>query len=577
MLASQLLAPTLRGVPAEAETISHQLMLRAGLIRQVASGLYTYLPLGFRAIQKVENIIREEMDRAGGQELLLPIVQPAEIWQESGRWDVYGPEMFRLQDRHGRNFCLGPTHEELITALVRQEVNSYRQLPLRLYQMQNKYRDERRPRFGVMRGREFIMKDMYSFDRDEAGMRESYRILGEAYTRVFTRCGLNFRMVEADTGAIGGAVSHEFMALAASGEAEIVYCPRCDYAANVEKAACRPRPAGVSAAVPAAANTGSVAAETVPTPGARTIAEVAAYLALPASQLIKTLIYQADGRLVAVLVRGDRQVNEVKLQRQLGCLELELASDEAVEAALACPPGYVGPVGLPGLPVYADAEVPLMHRAAAGANREGYHYVNLAPGRDFSPEVVADLRTVEAGEPCPHCGRPLEQARGIEVGQIFQLGTKYSQALGASFTDADGGEKPVIMGCYGIGVSRTVAAIVEQCHDEKGIIWPASVAPLAVAVVPVSEKDGRQMEMARQVYGLLRARGMEALLDDREERPGVKFADADLLGFPYRVTVGRRTLEQGTVDVKERASGREEAVPVEGVPGYLAGVLDQGR
>lgn len=571
MLASQLLAPTLRGVPAEAEIISHQLMLRAGLIRQVASGIYTYLPLGFRALKKVENIIREEMDRAGGQELLLPIIQPAEIWQESGRWDVYGPEMFRLQDRHGRNFCLGPTHEELITVLVRQEVNSYRQLPLRLYQIQNKYRDERRPRFGVMRGREFIMKDMYSFDRDEAGMQESYRILAEAYTRIFTRCGLNFRMVEADTGAIGGAVSHEFMALAASGEAEIVYCPRCDYAANVEKAECQPQPAGVTAAP----STGPVAAEMVPTPGARTISEVAAYLALPETQLIKTLIYRAGDRLVAVLVRGDRQVNEVKLQRQLGCLNLELATDEAVEAALGCPPGYVGPVGLSGIPVYADAEVPLMRQAAAGANREGYHYVNLEPGRDFGIGVVADLRTVEPGEPCPNCGHPLEQARGIEVGQIFQLGTKYSQALGATYTDADGNEKPVIMGCYGIGVSRTVAAIVEQRHDEKGIIWPASVAPFAVVVVPVSERESRQVEVARQVYGQLCARGLEVLLDDREERPGVKFADADLIGFPYRVTIGRRTLEQGTVDVKERATGREEAVPVEQVAGYLAGLLER--
>ncbi|TDA67202.1 MAG: proline--tRNA ligase [Clostridia bacterium] len=574
MLASQLLAPTLRGMPAEAETVSHQLMLRAGLIRQVASGMYTHLPLGFRALQKVGNIIREEMDRAGGQELLLPIVQPAEIWQESGRWDVYGPEMFRLQDRHGRHFCLGPTHEELITVLVRQEVNSYRQLPLRLYQIQNKYRDERRPRFGVMRGREFVMKDMYSFDRDAAGMEESYRILGEAYHRVFSRCGLHFRMVEADTGAIGGAVSHEFMALAASGEAEIVYCPECDYAANVEKAACHPRPAGVTAA----AGTGLEAAEIVPTPGARTMAEVAAYLSLPAAQLIKTLIYQADGRLVAVLVRGDRQVNEVKLQRQLGCLDLELAPDESVTAALGCPPGYVGPVGLPaGIPVYADTEVPIIRRSAAGANREGCHYVNLEPGRDFAADVVADLRTVEAGEPCPNCGHPLEKARGIEVGQIFQLGTKYSQTLGATYTDADGGEKPVIMGCYGIGVSRTVAAIIEQRHDEKGIIWPVSAAPFAVVVVPVSEKESRQMELARRVYGLLRDQGIEAVLDDRDERPGVKFADADLIGFPYRVTVGRRTLEQGTVDVKERATGQEEAVPVDRVSGYLAEALDQGR
>ncbi|SMB95533.1 prolyl-tRNA synthetase [Thermanaeromonas toyohensis ToBE] len=557
MRASQLFAPTLKETPAEAEVISHQLLLRAGFIRKAAAGIYTFLPLGWRVLKKIEGIVREEMDRAGAQELVLPILQPAEVWQESGRWDLYGEEMFRLKDRHGRPFCLGPTHEEIITALIRSEVNSYKQLPLLLYQIQNKYRDERRPRFGLLRGREFIMKDLYSFDRDEAGLEESYRKMYTAYSNVFRRCGLKFRAVEADTGAIGGNFSHEFMVLAETGEARVVFCPSCDYAANVEIAQSIPQPIETPEK--------ELPLKKVATPGKRTVEDVCAYLGVIPQRLIKTLFYEADGQLVAALVRGDRELNEVKLQNALGCWKLKLAEPERVKEALGVSVGYVGPVGLNDIPIYADLEIPYLVNAVAGANVDDYHWVNVNPERDFVPAKVVDLREVGAGEPCPQCGQPLEGARGIEVGQIFKLGTKYSKALGATYLDETGRERPIVMGCYGIGISRTMAAAVEQYHDEKGIIWPISIAPYQVVVIPVSIKDPLLREEAEKLYEELKAEGVEAVLDDRDERAGVKFVEADLIGYPLRLTLGNKTLSQGTVDWKWRGSQEEQAVPREGL------------
>ncbi|NLW06891.1 MAG: proline--tRNA ligase [Clostridia bacterium] len=558
MRTSELWVPTLRETPAEAEVVSHKLLLRAGFIRKTVAGIYTYLPLGRRVLAKLEQIIREEMDRAGGQELVLPIVQPAEIWQESGRWEVYGEEMFRLQDRHGRHFCLGPTHEEIITFIVRNEVNSYKQLPLLLYQIQNKYRDERRPRFGLLRAREFIMKDLYSFDRDQKGLKESYQKMYQAYSRIFGRCGLKFRAVQADSGAIGGDYSHEFMALAAVGEAVIVYCRQCDYAANIEIAA---------------ANTveHDFVAETmlpikeVSTPEQKTVAEVCAFLGVRPDKLIKTMLYEADGQLIAALIRGDRELNEFKLQKQLGCRELYLADQDKVKMITGAPAGYIGPVGLKGIPLYADLEVPYLVNAIAGANREGYHLQNVNPGRDFIPDAVFDLRQVEAGEPCPHCGSPLEKAEGIEVGQIFQLGTKYSEPLGATYTDEQGQERPIVMGCYDIGVSRTMAAAVEQCHDERGIIWPLSIAPYQVVINPSSIREHEQYRTAETLYHELLNLGVEVVFDDRDERAGMKFVEADLIGYPLRLTVGKRTLVQGTVDVKWRHEQQETTLPREGL------------
>ncbi len=567
MRVSQLLIPTLRETPAEAEVVSHQLMVRAGFIRKAAAGIYTYLPLATRVIQKISRIVREEMDAKGGQEVLLPIVQPAELWKETGRWDVYGDEMFRLRDRHQREFCLGPTHEEITTDLVRGEIRSYKQLPLLLYQIQNKYRDERRPRFGLMRGREFIMKDLYSFDRDEAGAQESYRKMYDAYTRVFTRCGLTFRPVLADAGAIGGSGgTHEFMVLAESGEAAVVYCSECDYAANVERAECSPKPA---AATERPSETALVS-----TPGSKTIESLIRFLKTSAEQLIKTLVYQADERVVMVLVRGDREVNEIKLGNFLGGpLKLELASSEVVEALCGCETGYVGPVGVT-VEILADAEVPLMVNAITGANKTGHHLTGVNPGRDFTIDRVADLRTVEAGEPCPKCGQPLLAARGIEVGQVFNLGTKYSKAMDAKYLDENGKEKLMVMGCYGIGVTRTMAAAIEQNHDADGIKWPMPIAPFQVIVVPVSVKDQAVAEAAEKLYQELQALGVEAVIDDRDERPGVKFKDADLIGYPLRVTVGAKTLQEGKVEIKSRHSGEVELIPAGEAAAYLQRIID---
>ena len=565
MRASQLYAPTLRETPAEAEVISHQLMLRAGFIRKAAGGVYTYLPLAWRVLQKIAAIVREEMNAKGGQELAMPIIQPAEMWKETGRWDVYGDEMFRLKDRHDRDFCLGPTHEEMITTLVRSDVRSYRQLPLLLYQIQNKYRDEIRPRFGLMRGREFIMKDLYSFDRDEAGMDVSYKNMYDAYTNVFTRCGLNFRPVEADPGAIGGSGSHEFMVLAESGEAEIAYCPSCDYAANVEKAELHPLPATPEPAQPLT--------ETA-TPGTKSIQAVSAFLGVEPSKTIKTIAFDTDKGLVLALVRGDHEVNEIKLQNRVGCLFLQMADEAAIARLAGSNPGYIGPVGVKeGATIVADATVMNMVNAVCGANKADCHYVNVNPGRDFKPAIVADIRLIQVSDPCPRCGVPVKTTQGIEVGQVFKLYTKYSKALNVSYLDENGKEKLMVMGCYGIGVSRTMAASIEQNHDANGIIWPVAIAPFHAVIVPINVKDQAQMTLADEINRALETAGLETVLDDREERAGVKFKDADLIGYPLKITVGPKAVNEKLVEVKVRKTGEVFYFPLDGFVAEVQGLL----
>ena len=556
MRVSKLYAPTLREVPAEAEVVSHQLMLRAGFMRKAAGGIYTYLPLAWRVLKKIERIVREEMDAKGSQELLMPIVQPAEIWQESGRWDVYGAEMFRLQDRHNRCFCLGPTHEEMVTTLIRGDVRSYRQLPLSVYQIQNKYRDERRPRFGLMRGREFIMKDAYFFDRDEAGLDKSYQDMYDAYTNIFTRCGLNFRPVEADSGAIGGSGSHEFMVIADSGEAEIVFCTSCDYAANVEKAELFPLEAQEEA---------MLTKEEVVAPDCKTIADVCAYLKLPVDHSVKAVAYNSEKGLILCFVRGDHEVNEIKVINTCGVIDLEMATEEQLAAA-GTVGGYMGPVGIDNkkVIVVVDATVMKMHNVCCGANKEGYHFINVNPGRDFTPTYVADIRLIQEGDPCPHCGGEVSKARGIEVGQVFKLFTKYSSALKATYLDENGKEQPMVMGCYGVGVSRTMAAAIEQNYDDNGIIWPIEIAPYHVLVVPVNTKDEASAAKAEEIYMQLKKVGLETVIDDRNERPGVKFKDADLIGYPLRVVVGPKTLTEGNLEVKIRKTGEIRYLPLDG-------------
>ena len=561
MKASKMLAPTLREVPADAEISSHKLMLRAGMMRKVASGVYTYLPLAWRSIKKIENIIREEMDNKGGQELLMPAVQPAEIWQESGRWGVYGAELWRVKDRNGRDFCLGPTHEELISVTFRNDVRSYKQLPQMLYQIQTKYRDERRPRFGLMRSREFIMKDLYSFDADEAGLAVSYDLMYDAYSRVFTRCGLDFRPVEADSGAIGGKGSHEFMALAEAGESAILYCDTCDYAATDEIAGRDPLPVAAEE---------MLAIEKVDTPNCASVEEVAVFLNVPTNRIVKTMYYKADEELVVVLIRGDRTINEVKLQGLLGCNELMLADNADIEQG-GSKVGYLGPIGVEDVKIYADTEVPLMYNVIVGANDGERHLLNVNYQRgDFKIDQVADLRYLEEGEQCPHCQGHLKMARGIEVGQIFKLHTKYSESLHVYYTGEDGVERPVVMGCYGIGVGRTLAAVIEQSHDDDGIIWPMAVAPYQVVVIPVNDREEELVQAANNVYDELTAAGIEVVLDDRGERAGVKFKDADLIGYPVRVTVGAKSLARGNVEVKIRKTGEMLEVPVAEVATWIS-------
>lgn len=555
MRMSRLLFATLRETPAEAEIVSHQLMLRAGLIHKVSMGIYTYMPLGYRVLKKIERIIREEMDGQGAQELFMPVVHPAELWMESGRWQVYGKELMRMQDRHGRDYLLAPTHEEVITSMLRQDVRSYKQLPQLVYQIQTKFRDERRPRFGVMRCREFVMKDCYSFDRDEEGLSVSYEKMAHAYHNIFSRCGLHYRPVAADSGAIGGSGSHEFMALSEVGESAILFCHSCDYAATDEIAAVEPVPTGVGEEFREI--------ETVWTPDCKTVEDLARLLKVPAERTVKTLCYMADGQPVVVLIRGDRQVNEIKLQNTLGCYELGFANDDEVRA-MGMEPGYCGPVGLRSeIKVVADREVPLMVNHECGDGRKDYHLLNVNYQRgDYRIDVMADIALVEKGAKCPVCGAPLDLARGIEVGQIFKLHTKYSEKLGARYVDENGDEHDMVMGCYGIGVGRTMAAIIEQHHDAHGIIWPMSVAPFEVEIVPVNDKDDWLMAEAEKLYRELQQRGVETLLDDRKERPGVKFNDGDLLGFPLRVVMGKKCHETGLAEVKVRASGEVFEVPL---------------
>ena len=549
MRATNLYAPTLRNTPAEAEIASHRLMYRAGLIRKSAGGMYTYLPLAWRTLRKIEQIIREEMDAAGGQEIMMPILQPAELWEESGRWGAYGAEMMRIKDRHERAFCLGPTHEEMITALVRDELRSYKQLPVLLYQIQDKFRDERRPRFGVMRSREFIMQDLYSFDKDVEGMHESYRKMYEAYTNVFTRCGLNFRAVEADCGAIGGGRSEEFTVLAPEGESRIACCDACSYAASDEKAQLRPLDAPDEAELPL---------EKVSTPHTSTIALLAEFLKIPVEKTIKAVAYQTEEDvLVLAFLRGDHEVNEVKLANAVpGARELRMADEAAIRAAGGCP-GFMSPIGIKeGTHIVVDETAMRMKNAVSGANEQDYHYTNVNPVRDFAHVTVADIRLVAEGDLCPACGEGhLHISRGIEAGQIFALGTKYSEAMQANFLDVDGKLKPLQMGCYGIGVGRTMAAAIEQNHDEHGIIWPRAIAPYEVVVVAVNAKVEEQLAYAEEIYEELRAAGIDVLLDDRRERAGVKFNDCDLIGYPVRIAIGPKTIENGSIEVKLRRTG----------------------
>ncbi|CAH2031156.1 proline--tRNA ligase [Trichlorobacter ammonificans] len=550
MLYSQFFIPTLKETPADAEVISHQLMLRAGMIRKLAAGIYTYLPLGLRSIRKFEQIVREEMNRAGAIELLMPAVQPAELWIESKRWSQYGKELLRFHDRKDAEFCMGPTHEEVITDIARREVKSYRQMPVNFYQIQTKFRDEIRPRFGLMRGREFIMKDAYSFDVDSAAADHSYEKMYDAYNRIFERCGLNFRAVEADTGSIGGSASHEFMVLASSGEDAIVSCNACRYAANVEKAEGRRG----EAAAP-----GAAAVAKVHTPDTKTIAEVATFLGLPESATSKTLLLSdGDGKFVMALVRGDHELNELKLKNKLGWDDIRMATDEEILRFTGSPPGFLGPIGLKEpLTVVADYALLQMTNLVTGANEVDQHLTGVNPGRDFTPDQYADIRLIGAGDPCPRCeGGTLEVWRGIEVGHVFKLGTKYSGALQATYLDQEGKEQVIFMGCYGIGIGRTVAAAIEQNHDENGIIFPLPIAPFHCSVVAINaQKDEAVMAAARDIHDRLEAAGVEVLLDDRDERPGVKFKDHDLIGIPLRINVGGKNLADGKVEFKLRSGG----------------------
>ncbi|MBQ6758925.1 MAG: proline--tRNA ligase [Selenomonadaceae bacterium] len=549
MRATQLYAPTLRESPAEAELVSHKLMYRAGFIRKAAGGIYSYLPLGWRTMKKIMQIIREEMDAKGGQEIMMPITQPAELWKESGRWSVYGDEMMRLKDRHGREFALGPTHEEMITTLIRDEVRSYKQLPLMLYQIQNKYRDEIRPRFGLMRSREFVMKDLYSFDRDVDGMNISYDKMYDAYSRIFERCGLKFRAVEADNGAIGGGHSHEFTVLAPSGESSIAYCEACNFAASDEKAELKIIQAEPEELKPL---------EKVKTPDCHTIEKVKNFLNVPIEKTIKAVAFMDDDeRLILTFVRGDHEVNEIKVLNAVeGANHLYMAGDKLIETA-GTVAGFMSPIGISNAIIVVDQSVMLMSNAVAGANEVDAHFINVTPKRDFDAGkiIVADIRMVQEGDPCPHCGAPLKMTRGIEVGQVFTLGKKYSEALYATFLDEDGKEKPFEMGCYGIGVGRTMAAAIEQNNDADGIIWNRAIAPFEVVIVPVNAKDDKQLALAEEIYNELTKSGVDVLIDDRKERAGVKFKDCDLIGYPLRVTISPKTLDSGKIEVKVRRSG----------------------
>jgi len=558
MKMSKYYVPTLKEVPAEAELISHQLLLRAGMIRKLASGVYTYLPLAVKVLKNIETIVREEMDAIDSQECLMSALCPSELWKETGRWDDFGPEMFRLHDRHNREFCLGPTHEEVFTNLIRHELKSYKQLPLSLYQIQTKYRDEKRPRFGLMRGREFTMKDAYTFDRDEDGMRKSYFDMWGAYENIFNRCNLDFKVVEGDSGAMGGSDSHEFIALSDVGETEIVFCNSCDYAATDEKAACSYK---------IESDETPKAIEKVHTPDVKTIDELEKFFNVPKSNFIKTLLYSAGEETVAVLIPGDRELNEVKLLNQLNVLghELEIAAPEVVKDVTSAEVGFAGPIGLKeNVRILIDERIPMMKNSIIGANETDYHLMNANFDTDFGGEVVGDLVMAKAGDLCPKCGEKMSVERGNEVGNIFQLGTKYSKALNATFLDENGKEQLIVMGSHGVGVSRTLAAIIEQHHDEHGIVWPLSVAPFHVIITVVNSKKEEQQALGLKLYETLKASGIKVILDDRRERAGVKFADAELIGIPLRVNVGRDASES-LVEFKLRSGGDKEVISADDV------------
>ena len=548
MLASKLYSPTLREIPSDAVVVSHQYMLKAGMMRKVSNGLYAFLPLALRSIRKVEDIVREEMNAIGSQEILMPITQPAEIWKQSERWDVYGEEMFKLNDRHGHEYCLGPTHEELVTVLAKMDTSSYKQLPVSLYQIQNKYRDEKRPRFGLMRSREFIMKDAYTFDMDAEGLDRQYHLMYDAYTRIFTRCGLHFRPVVADSGAIGGSGSHEFEVIADSGEADIVYCKDCDFAANIEAV----EPKALSSSVH-----NDKAKEIVETPGQHTIQMVCDFLHVSVVCSVKAVVYKLDDTVGLALVRGDPEVNEVRLQNLFNAVNVGLASDEDLKRC-GLIAGYISPIGLKkadNFEIIVDTTVMEMEDACCGANAVDKHYVHVNPKRDFGDVRVETIRLITAEDCCPKCGGMIELKKGIEVGQVFKLGTKYSEKLGCTYLDRDGKTHPMVMGCYGIGITRTVAASIEQNHDKDGIIWPVAIAPYEVVIVPANNKDEGVMNAARHLYDEMEDCRDEVILDDRDERAGIKFKDADLIGYPIRVTIGKKWKESGLVEVRLRRSG----------------------
>lgn len=556
MLASRLYSPTLRELPADAVVVSHQYMLKAGMMRKIGNGIYSFLPLAWRSILKVENIIREEINKTGAQEIMMPIVQPAELWQKTGRWDVFGPEMFKLKDRNDREYCLGPTHEELVTSLIQMDTTSYKQLPVSVYQIQNKYRDEKRPRFGLMRSREFIMKDGYTFDADEEGLDKQYKLMYDAYTRIFTRCGLTFRPVIADSGAIGGSGSHEFEVLADSGEADIVYCENCDFAANIEAV----DPLTVKCDIH-----NDKEKELVETPGQHTIEMVCDFLHAPVAQSVKAVVYNVDGLVVLAMVRGDHEVNETKIQHIYNAINVDMASDEDLKK-VGLTAGYISPIGLKrtkDFDILVDPTVMEMQDACCGANEKDKHYIHVNPARDFTDVRVETIRQIQEGDVCPHCGGKIVRCRGIEVGQVFKLGTKYSEALHATFLDNQGKSHPFVMGCYGIGVTRTVAASIEQNHDDDGIIWPVAIAPYEAVIVPANNKSEEVMAAARKLYEDMEDSRDEVVLDDRNERAGIKFKDADLIGYPVRVTIGKKWQQSGCVEIKIRRSGEVVEVPLE--------------
>ncbi|MFC2011366.1 proline--tRNA ligase [Chloroflexota bacterium] len=565
MRISKLFGKTQREIPAEADTISHQLLLKAGMIRQLTSGVYSYLPLAWRSFKKIENIIREEMDKAGGQELMLPALQPLELWQESGRDVAFGQGLFTLFDRRDRKLALGPTHEEVITELVRYNVQSYRDLPLLLYQIQTKFRDEPRPRAGLIRVREFTMKDMYSFDTDEEGLNQSYNKMLRAYQNIYARCGLPILLVEADSGAIGGKDSHEFMLIAESGEDEIIYCPKCKYTANADKA---------QNIKPSIEGGESLPVEEVSTPGMATIEEVSSFLKMPQSRTLKAVFYVVDGKLIFVVIRGDLEVNEVKLKNALGCTELRMATEaEVIEAGIV--PGAASPVGISGIKVMADDSITAGTNSIAGANKPDTHLINVNYPRDFSADIVADIAQARAGSGCPKCESELSSTHGIEVGHTFKLSTFISQKLGATFVDQSGVSKPIVMGCYGIGLGRLLAAAIEQNHDSKGIIWPLAVAPYHIYLCPLYMENPQVVTTAENLYAELETQNLEVLFDDRQESPGVKFNDADLLGIPLRVTISPRALEKNSVEIKWRSEKEPQLLPLEGAATRLRELISR--